>query len=103
MAAPTDPRWTSLKAGLRKAAEATTVGLDDCILETYVVQKGDTPAGVAQRFGFTVHELKAANPTTPSFEAFPVGLRIFIPSNRPGVCAASTPTGQPQDTTPTPG
>ena len=97
-ASPTDPRWTTLKADVRKAAEATA-GLDGCILESYVVQKGDTPAGVAQRFGFTVDELKAANATTPSFEAFSVGLSIFIPSNPPGVCSASRTIDRPQDTT----
>jgi hypothetical protein len=100
MASPTDPRWTTLKAGVQKAKEAT-VGLEGCILETYIVNKGDTPAGVAQRFGFTVDELKAANVTTLSFEAFAVGSSIFIPSNPPGVCIASRPTGRPQDTTTT--
>jgi hypothetical protein len=64
---------------------------------------GDTPTGVAQRFGLTADELKTANATTPSFEAFPVGLSIYIPSNTPGVCTASRPTGRPHDTTTTTG
>jgi len=99
MASPTDPRWTTLKADVRKAAEAT-VGLDGCILQTLIVNKGDTPAGVAQQFGVTVAALKAANVTTPSFEAFPVGLKIIIPPKPQYKCTASNPTGGPQDTIP---
>ena len=68
-----------------------------CTPGTYVVQKGDTPAGLAHTFNLTVEELNAANAANPSFEAFPVGSKIAVP------CSTQVPAGLPEDTTPTTG
>ncbi len=86
---------------LEKAAGAAGDG--HCVLASYIVLEGDTPAGVAQTFDVTVEALKAANVTNPSFDAFPVGSTIFIPSKTPFVCSTPTPTGGPHDTTPSNG
>ena len=83
---------------IAKAAGANGDG--HCILASYIVLEGDTPAGVAQEFNVSVEALKAANVTTPSFETFSVGMKIFIPAQAPFVCTAASPTGGPQDTFP---
>lgn len=83
---------------IAKAAGANGDG--HCILASYIVLEGDTPAGVAQKFNVSMEALKAANVTTPSFETFSVGMKIFIPAQAPFVCTAASPTGGPQDTFP---
>jgi LysM repeat protein len=52
-------------------------------LGVYEVQKGDTPALVAQKFDVTVDDLNAANAGLVGFDAFYVGLAITIPAVSP--------------------
>lgn len=45
----------------------------------YTVVGGDTPSGVASRYGVTLAQLDAANIDTPGYPAFLVGIQIKIP------------------------
>lgn len=47
--------------------------------QRYVIQPGDVPASVAERFGITSEELIAANPDADLTTGFPVGREIEIP------------------------
>ncbi|MFM7684689.1 MAG: LysM peptidoglycan-binding domain-containing protein [Actinomycetota bacterium] len=53
-------------------ASVTTVML-------YVVEIGDTPAGVATKLGVRLEDLLAANTATPDFDYFRVGETIVVP------------------------
>lgn len=68
----------------------------------YVVVTGDTMSAIASRFGITVKELQAANPTVdPYFMS--VGTELVIPSGEGGESIASIATPTPvqlQETNP---
>lgn len=59
----------------------------------YNVVGGDTPSGVAARYGISLAALDAANIDTPGYPAFLVGIQIKIP---PGATIPSTTIAQPE-------
>lgn len=48
---------------------------------TYIVQPGDTFAGIAYSFGLTIHDLMAANPYIADINMIYVGQALYIPAN----------------------
>lgn len=48
---------------------------------TYIVQPGDTFAGIAYSFGLTIHELMAANPYVTDINLIYIGQALYIPAN----------------------
>ena len=48
---------------------------------TYIVQPGDTFAGIAYSFGLTIHDLMAANPYVTNIDLLYVGQTLYIPAN----------------------
>jgi LysM repeat protein len=48
---------------------------------TYIVQPGDTFAGIAYSFGLTIHDLMAANPYIADINLLYVGQSLYIPAN----------------------
>lgn len=48
---------------------------------TYIVQPGDTFAGIAYSFGLTIHDLMAANPYITDINMIYVGQALYIPAN----------------------
>jgi len=47
---------------------------------TYILQEGDNPTMLAQRFGVTLEALNAANEATPGYDIWFEGLEIVIPT-----------------------
>jgi LysM repeat protein len=48
---------------------------------TYIVQPGDTFAGIAYSFGLTINDLMAANPYITDINTIYVGQSLYIPAN----------------------
>ncbi len=93
-AAPSTPpaATTSVAAPTTDAATSTTLPA------TYVLQSGDSPSAVADRFGVTVAELAAANLDNPDYARFLVGMEIRLPSSGPtpsSVAATTSPVTSP--------
>ena len=74
----------------------TVSGIATMVTTAYVVQAGDTPNDVAQRFGIGLDVLDAYNVNTPDYGAFVEGAEIVIPqyvdvaSTVPGVTGPET-------------
>lgn len=62
--------------------------------QEYTIQSDDYEGKVANRFGITVDELRAANVATPNYSMFYPGLKIKIPAGAK-VPSATTETTQP--------
>jgi LysM repeat protein len=58
---------------------------------TYTVQSGDTPSGIARRFGITSQELMAANGITDARRLF-VGRELIIPERSTAAPSSMPPT-----------
>lgn len=59
----------------------TVAGLgDNCKAGSYVIQEGDIPSTVANKFNVTVAQLDAANVNTPGYKGFILGITIIIPA-----------------------
>ena len=65
-------------------------------LQTYVVAKGDTFSKIARRFGVTVEELLAANPSLKNPNQISVGDGIVIPTPSAGSIKTPTPDVTPE-------
>lgn len=66
---------------------------------TYIVQAGDTFAGIAARYGLSVSQLWAANPQLTDTNVLYIGQLIYIPTssyNPPYVYASPTVTQEPR-------
>jgi LysM repeat protein len=73
---------TSIDCGI--AIAPTTIGVDTVTtIAYYTVQQGDTPSGVAEKVGVSLEELRAANASNATFEAFVVGGTIVVPLSPP--------------------
>jgi hypothetical protein len=59
--------------------EAPTTTESDCTAGSYVIEEGDYPGLVAQKFDVTVGALNAANQSTKYYSSFAVGITIVIP------------------------
>jgi len=70
--------------------------------QEYTIQSGDYEGKVADRFGITVDELRAANVATPGYSAFYEGLKIKIPAGAkvPSATPDTTATTAPGATAP---
>lgn len=55
------------------------VAAEECLEGIYVLQPGDMPFRVAERFGVTLDALNRANRNTQGYGAFIVGTRVRIP------------------------
>jgi LysM repeat protein len=64
---------------------------------TYTVKAGDTPSGIARRFGITSRELMAANNITDARRLY-VGRELVVPQQS----GSSTSTSTPSSATPPP-
>ena len=67
-------------------------------LQTYVVAKGDTFSKIARRFGVTVEELLAANPSLKNPNKISIGDGIVIPTPSAGSIETPTPDVTPEPT-----
>ena len=65
---------------------------------TYIVQAGDTFAGIAARYGLSVSQLWAANPQLTDTNVLYIGQLIYIPISTyyPTVVATTTSAQEPQ-------
>lgn len=61
---------------------------------TYVIQEGDTISGLAERFGLSQDDLRAANPEVDP-KNMSIGAAILIPAGPSALAAAFTPTAVP--------
>ena len=72
----------------------------------YIVQYGDTFSGIAQRFGVSIHALRAANPHVWNINLIYAGQVIYVPTSTgqviyvpvpvyPGSAFVPTPTAEP--------
>jgi LysM repeat protein len=68
---------------------------------TYTIQSGDTLAALAERFGFTVEDLLAANPGIEASALRP-GQQINLPGDPGDVPPPPPPTPEPVEPEPTP-
>lgn len=80
-------------------AITTTVVPTTTLPPTYVLQPGDSPSLIADKFGVTVEELAAANLGDPNYERFLVGAEINLPTSvttlPPAPTTPTTPTTLP--------
>jgi LysM repeat protein len=74
---------TTVKGATTTTAKSTTTikgGQSNCAAGTYTIVQGDTPSGVAKKFGTTVDALNAVNADTKYYSSFAVGIVIKIPA-----------------------
>jgi LysM repeat protein len=58
---------------------SVAVAAEECLEGIYVLQSGDMPSRVAERFGVTLDALNFANRNTSGYGSFIVGTRVRIP------------------------
>jgi LysM repeat protein len=58
---------------------SVAVAAEECLEGIYVLQSGDMPIRIAERFGVTLDALNYANRNTSGYGAFIVGTRVRIP------------------------
>jgi LysM repeat protein len=78
--APGQTTVPSVAAGPTTTTTTIAGGQPNCGVGSYTLESGDTPSGVAKKFGTTVGELEAINADTNGYSAFYVGLVIKIPA-----------------------
>lgn len=74
------PESTTDTATASTATTVTLVESGSCIDGSYILQDGDTPAGLAVKFDLSVEALDFANVHTPGYDDFIVGTRVLIPT-----------------------
>jgi len=79
---PPPSATTTTVAGVTPVATTTTLagGGSGCAPGSYVIQAGDLPSRVAQKFDVTLEQLDAANVNTQGYKSFIVGVTIVIPA-----------------------
>ena len=80
-AGATLPGTTGTTESTQPGVTTTTIagGGDNCQAGSYVIEDGDIPSRVAEKFDVTLDQLNAANVNTNGYDAFIVGITIVIP------------------------